>query len=264
MKSILAIAILPLLFANYITIVSPVEQIVQNNSTIFLGNAAPGESIYIEAYSKTTFNNTVYDIGWSQMKAIALPEGWESTPTKLYESPVMKLQIKIPTDAKLGINALKIFAYNAYNKQNITFFAFVNITKDIFEAKVQNHSSSGVMQPLQYYIEIRNKGISDDPFVINCSLPIGCSAIPVVVLHNTTRKVTYEVLLQNPASYKFNISVSLLYNPKIVKNFEVTGDVVKQEIKYDFIATSQGALLSPIVEAPLYNLIAFILKVLKI
>jgi len=264
MKAILAIAILPLLFANYITIVSPVEQIVQDNSTIFLGNAAPGESIYIEAYSKTIFNNTVYDIGWSQMKAIALPEGWESTPTKLYESPIMKLQIKIPTDAKLGMNALKIFAYNVYNKQNITFFAFVNVTNDIFEARVQNYSSSGVMQPLQYLVEIRNKGISDDPFVINCSLPIGCSTIPVVVLHNTTRKVTYEIILQDAKSYKFNISISLLYNPGIIKNFEVRGDVVKQEIKYDFIATSQGALISPIVEAPIYNLLALIFKFFEI
>jgi len=263
MKAILAIAILPLLFANFISVVSPVKQILQDNSTIFLGKAAPGESIYIEAYSRTVFNNTIYDIGWSQMKAIALPEGWESTPTKLYESPVMKLQMKIPTDAKLGINALKIFAYNAYNKQNITFFAFVNVTNDIFDAKVQNYSSSGVMQPLQYSIQIRNKGISDDPFVISCSLPIGCSSIPVVVLHNTTRKVTYELILPDVKRYNFNISISLLYNPKLIKNFEVVGDV-KQEIKYDFIATSQGALISPIVEAPIYNLLALIFKIFKI
>ena len=263
MKAILVIAILPLLFANFISIVSPVEQILQDNSTIFLGSAAPGESIYIEASSRTVFNNTIYDIGWSQMKAIALPEGWESTPTKLYENPIMKLQIKIPTNAKLGMNALKIFAYNAYNKQNITFFAFVNVTNDIFDARVQNYSSSGVMQPLQYSIEIRNKGISDDPFVINCSLPIGCSSIPVVVLHNTTRKVTYELILPDAKRYNFNISISLLYNPKLIKNFGVVGDV-KQEIKYDFIATSQGALISPIVEAPIYNLLALIFKIFKI
>ena len=263
MKAILVMAILPLIFANYIVIVSPVEQVVQDNSKVFLGSAAPGESIYIEAYSKTSFNNTVYPIGWSQMNATALPEGWESTPTKLYENPIMKLQIKIPTNAKLGMNALKIFAYNAYNKQNITFFAFINVTNDIFEAKVQNYSSSGVMQPLQYSIEIRNKGISDDPFLVGCSLPIGCSSIPVVVLHNTTRKITYELLLPDAKRYNFNISISLLYNPELVKNFGVVGDV-KQEIKYDFIATSQGALISPIIESPIYNLLALIFKSFRI
>ncbi|MGC9132677.1 MAG: hypothetical protein ACP5HJ_03550, partial [Candidatus Micrarchaeia archaeon] len=83
MQKYIFLLLFPFVFANYIQIVSPIKSLVFDNSSVFLGNAAPGESIYIEALSQTTFNNTLFEIGWSQMNVTALPQGWESTPTKL-------------------------------------------------------------------------------------------------------------------------------------------------------------------------------------
>lgn len=265
LKYVIAVGflLLNLTFSAYLTITSPVfSNITENSSIVFLGKAAPGQTIYIEALSETVFNNTYSPIGWDIMNATVLPNGWTSIPTKLYERPKMRLQIKISTDAQYGVNSVKVTAKNVYNGESLTFIALVNITKEIFDADVQKKAEAGPLQPLQYLVRIHNKGISDDPFQISCTLPIGCKPVPIIVIHNTTREAIYEVLLPDPKEYSFGIKINLLNNPNVTKTFNVTG-TVKKDIKYDFKAVGNGALLSPILEWPIYSLLGVISNFIK-
>jgi hypothetical protein len=256
--------------AMYLKVEGPVNGTLYNNGSIFLGKVGPGESFYILA-SPTTTNATGFlvNIGWDTLEAIKLPQGWSSQPSPLYENP-MKMKVTVSPNAQNGTYEIILRAVNVGNYSklgNLTFYAYINVTPNVFELNVSpTNIEAGIGQPVNLHISINNTGISDDPFIINAyGLPAWNVSDEVIALHGRVSKFIYPVFVNEPGLYKFNLSVSSATSPLIHKQYEITL-LGKASVANDYSAINEGVVLSPVIYEPVYSLmllIDYIYKAIK-
>ena len=173
--------------ATYVSIQGPVMANLTNNGFVHLGKVGPGESFYVLASPNTTDNGNYINLGWDTLETVNLSGGWSSLRSPLYQNP-MKVKITVAPDAPDGTYKITLRSVNIQNYSrigNLTFFAYVNVSRNIFKVDVSPNSlSSGPGQPADIHVSINNTGISDEPFYISAGgLPAWNATDEVISLH---------------------------------------------------------------------------------
>lgn len=242
--------------STYVSIVGPVNSTLTNGQSVYLGKVGPGESFYVLANPNTTTpSGNFVNIGWDTLQAVNLPSGWSSQASPLYENP-MKMKITVAPDQPFGTYQVEFKAVNIQNYSglgNLTFYGYLNVTSQVFNVKINPTTvSSGIGQPVNFYISVNNTGISDDPFLISASgLPAWNVTDEVISLHSHTTTFTYPVFGNEPGVYPFNLTVSSATSSLISKTYKVNL-VVKESLLNDYNAVGSGIGLSPIIFEPAY------------
>ena len=263
----LSLLVLNIAYARQLDVIGPVGATMYNNATIHLGKVGPGESFYVLANSSSLNNNGVYvNIGWDTLKAVNLPAGWSSQASPLYENP-MKMKITVSPNAQNGTYMLILRAVNVQNYSglgNLTFYAYVNVTPDVFGLTVASTElKTGIGQPTNIYIRINNTGISDDPFSISTeNLPAWNITRNVISLHSTANTYAYPVFENEPGVYNFNLTVSSATSGVIRKTYPMKL-VVRESLISDFNSVGNGVVLTPIIFEPAYAVMALISEALR-
>lgn len=261
-------AIIPISSAMSLTVLGPTSAVLTNGQSVYLGKVGPGESFYVLA-SATTPNATgfVVNIGWDQLSAVNLPQGWTSQQSLLYANP-MKLKVTVPPNAQYGIYNITLLAVNTANYSrlgNITVVAKVNVTPYVFSTSVQPTSiQSGVNQPTNLYVMINNTGISDDPFNINLvGLPAWNVTDQVVALHLTQSTYVYPVYVGEAGKYHFNLTISSTTSPALFVSYPINL-TARPSLINDYRAVGQGVMLSPVIFEPSYELMLLLSYLYKL
>ncbi|MDE1768033.1 MAG: hypothetical protein KGH62_01570, partial [Candidatus Micrarchaeota archaeon] len=260
--------LLPLSNAMYLSVIGPTTATLNNGATIYLGKVGPGESFYVLAQSSTT-NATGYvvNIGWDQLNATNLPQGWTTQASPLYENP-MKIKVTVPPNANYGLYNITLHAVNVQNYSrlgSITVTAQVDVSPNVFSLSVQPKSiSSGPGQPTNLYVTINNTGISDDPFNISAvGLPAWNVADDVVALHSTKSTYVYPVYVNEPGTYSFNLTVGSTTNPALHLSQHINM-TASESLLNDYRSVGQGVVLSPVIFDPSYELMLFLSYIYKL
>jgi hypothetical protein len=253
-------------FALFATVKEPVSQTLYVRNSMQLGNAGPGQTIYLVVDRGTDGGNCPNDYctdGWDTVVATKLPSGWLVEPSPYYENP-MKVKIKIAPDAYDGQYNLTLVAVDEGNYNglgNMTFYAIVNVSRDVFEISVDpTRVETGVGQPALYNIRIRNTGAASDPFEIKAregDLPAWNFKKSVLVNYGSERVIPYEVVLDEENVKVFNIEVTSLSSPLINKDMSVVIDS-KSSLVTDWKATTHGVLIFPALEQLIYGLVGLL------
>lgn len=249
--------------ATYISIVGPVTANLTQNQTIYLGKVGPGQSFYVLANATTTnaSGTKLINIGWDRLYSRSLPQGWSMQQSPLYQNP-MKMKINVAPDAAYGDYKIPLTAVNVGNYSrlgNLTFFAYVNVTQNVFQLNVSPTTiNTGTGQPVNLYITINNTGISDDPFLINAyGLPAWNVSYQVISLHGTVKTFVYPVFIDEPGQYKFNLTVTSSSSDLVSKSYNI--NLISQaSLLNDYSAIGQGVVLSPVIYGPVYSVMLLV------
>ncbi len=250
--------------ATYLSVIGPKSANLTENQSLYLGKVGPGQSFYVLANATTTNQSGALITGgpgWDKLYAVSLPQGWSQQPSPLYENP-MKMKITVSPNAAYGQYMLTLRAQNIGNYSklgNLTFYAYVNVTPDVFKLNVTPTSlSAGTGQPANLYITINNTGISDDPFIINAyGLPAWNVSYQVISLHGTSKTFIYPVFIDEPGSYNFNLTVTSTSSSLISQSYQI--NLVSQaSLLNDYGAIGQGVVLSPVIYGPVYSVMLLI------
>ncbi len=242
--------------AAYVNIVEPYNVTVQNNSSVFIGKAGPGQTFYITISSATT-NSTGYLLnqGWNKLVASYVPGGWIAQNSSLYNQyPTVKLTVAPGAiDGMYRINLTAVNVGNYSKVGNLTFHIYVNVTPDVFKLSVTpTDISSGIGQPAKVYVHINNTGVSDSPFVIGMQgLPAWDSNSTVIALHHTAQTYIYSIYAQEPNVYHTVLRVSSVASSRISQQSNITL-TVKASIPNDYAAIGEGTPAFPIIYEPAY------------
>ncbi len=248
--------------ATYLQIVGPVSANLTGGRTIALGKVGPGESFYVLGSAQTTnASGKLINIGWDELTAVSLPQGWSAQQSPLYENP-MKMKITVDPLAQSGTYHMVLRAVNVGNYSrlgNLTFNAYVNVSLNVFDLNVSPRNiQAGPGQPVDIKVEINNTGISDDPFVIRgLGLPAWNKSIQVISLHGEDNRFVYPVYINEPGFYRFNITVNSSSSSLISKSYAM-GLTVNESLLNDYSAIGQGIILSPIVYEPAYAVMSLV------
>ncbi len=241
--------------ATYVSIQGPVMANLTNNGFLHLGKVGPGESFYILASATTTnASGASVNIGWDQLEAVNLPNGWSEQASPLYENP-MKLKISVPYNIT-GTYNLTIRAVNVGNYSrlgNLTFTSQVEVTNNVFNISVSPRNiSAGVGQPVDININVVNTGIADEPLNISAQgLPAWNFSDDVIALHSHTTSFSYPVYVSEPGIYPFNLTITSATGHLIQQAYPISFSVVAS-LYNDYSAIGSGVVLSPVVFEPVY------------
>lgn len=253
---IAAVALIAISGATYVNITEPYNATVNQNGSIYLGKVGPGQTFYV-TISATTENSTgaTYSIGWDELIASSLPNGWITENSALYTTNP-SIKITVAPQAQNGTYSFNLTAINLGNYSklgDLKFLAYVNVTPDVFKLNVNPtviDSAPGV--PFNIYVNINNTGVSDSPFNITLvGLPAWNYSKEEIALHHTQGSFVYPVYVDEPGVYHVGLYVSSVASPLIYKQSNLTL-TTKASIPNDYEALGQGALTFPIIYAPAY------------
>lgn len=254
---LLAGILLCLSAASAVSVLSPVSAEVAAGSEISIGDVGPGQTFAVAAEPKSSTGGK-YGIGgaYDRMAASSLPDGWSSTPSRLYGSP-LQTDVTVPKDAADGEYILELTLWDEAGSeglgQNVSFNVRVAVTKDVVGMAVEPSSLSvGAGQPARYTITVVNKGIANDVF------SVGSSGVrnwefrrSVYIPSGTSKTLSYEVVGSEEADYKVSIEARSSSSDAISSQREVTLRV-NTDLFSDYRAVNKGVLLFPMTESPLY------------
>jgi len=250
----------------YVTADAPVSKLLTSGESIELGSAGPGQTVVLvmeRVSDGGTCPNNLCSDGWDTVVPVEVPSDWEVEASPTHENP-MKMKIKIAPDAANGRYNLTLAAVDEGNYNglgNVTFYAIVTVTRDIFDISVRpTRVDTGVGQPAVYYVTITNTGVASDPFEIKVKdgdIPVWTFRKQVLVNYGTSRVVPYEVVLDEENERAFDLQVSSLSSPLIRRDVSLVINS-RSNIISDWKATTHGLMMFPILEEPLYALMGLI------
>lgn len=256
--------------ATYVNIKEPFPSSgLVENSSIYIGKAAPGQTVYIVAERATidVAGGSIIYMGWDKLAIEDLPEGWTAEDSPWYETP-MKAKIRISPDAKNGtryyFKAKAVDEGNLNGLGNLTINVFIDVSDDVFKIDVSPPEvETGVGQPAIYYIDIENEGAASDTFSITSrGVPAWKFKKDVFVPHaidvtlQAKKTVPYEVVSNEQNEMDIYINVTSLSSDQISREVRVTLKA-RPSLISDYRATGHGLLVFPLIESPIYSLIAF-------
>ncbi|MCX6772704.1 MAG: hypothetical protein NTV88_02945 [Candidatus Micrarchaeota archaeon] len=259
------LALIPIAFS--LGVLSPVASVVQQGLEIQVGNVGPGQTFAVVVDPKQSTGGK-YGIGgaYDRMSASTLPEGWSSTPSKLYSNQ-LQTDITVPKDAADGEYNVQLSLWDEAGSEglgeNITFFVKVAVTRDVMDMKVEPPSIDvGAGQPARYTITILNKGIANDIFTV------GSSGVrnwefqrSVYIPSGTSKSLTYEVVGNDEADYQVSLWARSASSDRIYAETPVNLRVYT-DLFSDYRAVNRGVLLFPLTEAPVYFLMGLLSNLL--
>ena len=260
MKLLTVLAVLFSLFAApafAIMVLSPVSADVSDGSQISVGAVGPGQTFAVSVDPRVAIGGK-YGIGgaYDKLFASSLPDGWVSTPSPLYGSP-LQAYITVPKDAADGEYEVGLSLWDEAGEEglggNITFMVNVTVSHDVMGMEVSPSSLSvGAGQPARYTITVVNKGIANDIFTIGSSGVRDWEFSRVVYIQSGTSKtLTYEIAGDDEADYRVQIWSRSSSSDAIYAQRNVTLRV-NTDLFSDYRAVNHGVLLFPLPEAPLF------------
>lgn len=252
---------------TYVNVIDPVEQRgMHEGDNVSLGSVGPGQTIAIIAERATSGpDGTMHNTGWDKLAIEDLPQGWIAEDSPLYETP-MKAKIKVSPDAEDGTYYFKANAIDENNYEglgNVTVNVKVNVNKEIFILDVSpSEVTTGVGQPALYFIKINNLGAASDIFTIKTSgIPAWRFKKDIFVAHGSEKTISYEVVLNEENELNVTINVTSTSSELISKQMGVKLKAETSLIS-DYKATANGLLIFPLIEQPIYSLIALLSKLI--
>jgi len=273
-KVLVILALMLAVNATYLNVNEPVMAKGMNDGgSLYIGIAAPGQTVYVVAERATidAAGENINYMGWDKLAVEGLPPGWSGEDSPLYETP-MKAKIRIAPNAADGRYVFRVKAVDEGNYDGLgelTINVSVVVSKEVFNIDVTPLTvETGVGQPGVYYIEIENMGAASDTFKIKSSgVPAWRFTKDVFVPHATDpslpakKLVPYEVVLNEQSEVDVYLNVTSLSSDQISKEMRVRL-IAKPSLISDYRATGHGLLVFPLVESPVYSLIAFFSKLL--
>jgi hypothetical protein len=257
--------------ATYLNIDEPVESkgMIENSTPLNIGVAGPGQTVYIVAERATIGpDNQIHDPGWDRLAITNVPPGWTSEDSPWYETP-MKAKIRIAPNATDGVYSFKAVAIDENNMKglgNLTIDVNITVSKDVFIIDVTpTDVEAGVGEPAIYYIDIENKGAASDTFSITSSgLAAWRFREDVLVPHSiqmlpAQKTIPYELVSNEETETDIYLNVTSLSSDQISKELRVKL-MARPSLVSDYKATDHGLLVFPLIENPIYSLIAFLSK----
>lgn len=252
---IFAILVLLLGIVHAITVISPVEQDVNEGDVIDLGVIGPGQTISVLIEPEVTEGGIYGTGGFYDMAMVtSVPDNWSGKDSKLYG----KLQVTVTADpnATEGDYYFDITTVDErYGEKldNVTFSAKVAISYDVVDISITpTYVRTGPGQPARFAITITNKGSTGDAFEIKSS---GAKkwefSRSIFVPAESSKTIYYEIVGEEEETYKATVSVESRASPMVHEEKEVTVDVHSNVIG-DIKATNNGVLIFPIFEGIVY------------
>jgi hypothetical protein len=246
-----------------VPVLSPVSAQIEEGSQITIGDVGPGQTFAVVVEPKVETGGK-YGLGgaYDQMFATSLPDGWTSSPSKLYADP-LQTEITVPQGAADGEYDVQLTLWDEAGDQglgpNVTFTAKVQVTRDVMDMKVEPSSLSvGAGQPARYSITIVNKGIASDTFTVGSS---GISAWtftkPIFIPSGTSRTLNYEVVGNEEADYALKLWARSSSSDQIYAERDASLRV-NTDLFSDYRAVNRGVLLFPVTEAPAYFIVGLL------
>ncbi|MFA6327840.1 MAG: hypothetical protein WCY41_00135 [Candidatus Micrarchaeia archaeon] len=254
-------ALFPCAFA--LSVLAPVSAQVNQDSSIIIGDVGPGQTFSVVVDPKVSTGGP-YGTGgaYDQLSASSLPDGWTSTPSKLYATP-LQADITVPKDAQDGDYMVALRLWDEAGElglgDDVEFTAKVTVTHDVMDMTVSPVSiSTGAGQPARYTITISNKGMANDVFVV------GSTGVrtwefrrSIYIPSQTTKTMTYEVVGDDEADYDVALWARSSSSDRISAEVPVTLRV-NTDLLSDFKSVNRGVLLFPSAEAPLYFVVGLL------
>jgi len=246
-----------------LSVLAPVSAQIEHGSSITIGNVGPGQTFSVVVDPKVATGGP-YGTGgaYDQLSAGALPEGWTSTPSKLYATP-LQADVTVPKDAQDGDYVISFRLWDEAGDKglggDVEFTAKVTVTHDVMDMTVSPISiNTGAGQPARYTITISNKGMANDVF------QVGSTGVrtwefrrSIYIPSQTTKTLNYEVVGEDEADYDVKIWARSSSSDKIGAEVPVTLRV-NTDLLSDFRAVNRGVLLFPSAEAPLYFIVGLL------
>jgi hypothetical protein len=275
MKKLVWMLILLIAVANaatYLNIIEPItaRDKIENSTPLNIGVAGPGQTVYIVAERATVGpDDKMHDPGWDKLTIVDAPLGWTTEESPWYETP-MKAKIKIAPNATEGLYTFKAVAIDEGNMKglgNISIGIEVNVSKNVFTIDVTpSEVETGVGEPAVYYVNIDNGGAASDTFSISSSgLAAWRFKEDVLAPHAidtalpARKTIPYEFVSNEEVDTNVYINVTSLSSDQISVERQVKLRATPSLIS-DYKATDHGLLIFPIIEGPIYSLMAFLSK----
>ncbi|MEM4272584.1 MAG: hypothetical protein QXH30_03250 [Candidatus Bilamarchaeaceae archaeon] len=261
MKAILAfLAAMGILFS--IQMIEPALTEISEGETIDIGTMGPGQTIELQLFPKV-YEGGINGIGGNYDLAYAanLPAGWSSKQSKLYGNP---LQVTITADpyTEVGTYLIPIVVEDEGNGEGlgkVRFYARIEVSEDVMDFSVSPLSRKvGIGQPARFEITINNKGNAGDTFRVSSSgVPKWEFTKMVYVPPKGSKTILYEVAGFEEETYSSMIIVQSSAAPRVGVSASISLQVYP-DLLSDYKAVNNGALLFPVIEAPVYSLIGFL------
>ncbi|MFP3950301.1 MAG: hypothetical protein ACLFUZ_04400 [Candidatus Micrarchaeia archaeon] len=245
-----------------IQMVEPLLTEVSPDETIELGTMGPGQTVELQLHPKV-YEGGMHGIGgnFDRAYAIDLPAGWSSRPSKLYGDP---LQVKITADpyTEEGIYTIPVIVEDEGNGENldtIRFYVRVKVSEDVMNFSVYPlEKSIGIGQPARFDITVNNRGNAGDTFRISAEGVSKWEFTKMVYIPPKSSKViSYEVAGFEEETYTTKIIVESSASERVHSEQQISLDVYP-DLLSDYKAVNNGALLFPVIEAPVYAIIGLL------
>lgn len=252
--------LLPLAFSyEPMRFLAPLQQSVPDGGSLEIGAIGPGQTFIVKLDPFVTTGG-IHGIGgrWDQAVAYALPEGWTSRPSKLYQNP-LQVEITAAPDAPDGDYELLIKTIDEGDLEKLgsemSAKLLVHVKKGVLSMKVEpTYAETGAGQPARFAITMSNAGAADEVFDVGSSGVTGWAfRKSVYVPAHSSRTVTYEVAGEEESQYTVTIYSQASSSP-LIRAEQPIVLMVKSNLISDYKATSNGVLLFPFIMSPMYSL----------
>ena len=253
---------IPMVSAVPVQLVAPFQQTIDTGDEVFIGTIGPGQTLEVRINPLVTEGGIFGQGGaYESAEVTAKPAGWSATGSELYQK---SLQVKITADkdapaGKYRANVTVIDENNGEELGNVTFTVMMNITWDVLDVNITPVSIvTGPGQPARFTITVQNKGSASDTFTVSSHGTKKWSfEKPIYVPANSSRAIVYEMTGFEEEYYQPTIRVVSDSSPNIYKEKNVTL-TIQSGLIGDYKSTSNGVLIFPVYEAPVYSLAGII------
>ncbi|MBI4399155.1 hypothetical protein HY570_00250 [Candidatus Micrarchaeota archaeon] len=244
-------------------LVEPVNKLIKNGDTVYLGVAGPGQTVFLVANSRVTSGGS-NNLGgrWDQIEVRSLPEGWNAEPSLLYEQPMIT-RITISPNASDGEYEIVVVAIDEGDKEkignNVQFIAKVNVSKEVMQVDISPKVIvTGASQPASYVITVRNYGVAADTFEVSSrGVPLWNFTKSLYIGPGSERSINYEITGNEEKEWDVYLKVRF-GTTDLMTHEEKVRLVVNTNLISDYKATARGYLIFPLIEWPIYAVTGFL------
>ncbi|MBD3398095.1 hypothetical protein GF412_02765 [Candidatus Micrarchaeota archaeon] len=235
---------------------------IEDGETFDIGTMGPGQTVEIQLHPKV-YEGGIHEIGGNYDRAYAgeLPDGWSSQPSKLYGDP---LQVKITADpyTEEGVYTVPIIVEDEGDGEQLgtfTFYLRIKVSEEVMDFSVYPpEKTAGIGQPARFQITVNNRGNAGDTFKVSAEGVSKWEFTKMVYISpKSSKTITYEVAGFEEETYSTLITVESSASSRVSESRAITL-YVYPDLLSDYKAVNNGAMLFPVIEAPIYAFVGLL------
>ncbi|MFH1095236.1 MAG: hypothetical protein V1728_03390 [Candidatus Micrarchaeota archaeon] len=262
MKPIVPVALLLMLACAGIWAIEPLQLLQPNalvmpGSQVDYGTVGPGQTFQVRI-DYVVKKDGEFVGQWDQATVTELPQGWSAKPGVVYPD-MMLVEVSADPGTPDGEYVLPVRIDDDGGREDIggsfPFSLLVHVRRDLLLMDVEPKKLQvGAGQPARFEVTLTNEGTASDRFEIT-SENISSWALrkSVYLAGGASKTIVYEVVGNDESNYKMSIDARSASSSLISQTQPVELDVHSDLIS-DMKATSNGVLLFPSLEMPVYSL----------